>query len=65
MWLIIVPLLSLAVLITGIVLIIRRRQKAWFLWTGIGLIGLYILSLPVVLPFFLLAMLLITGGSFS
>ncbi|MCE9541602.1 hypothetical protein K8R03_03540 [Candidatus Kaiserbacteria bacterium] len=65
MWLIIVPLLSLAVLITGIVLIIKRSQKPWFLWTGIGLIVLYILSLPVVLPFFLLAMLLITGGSFS
>jgi hypothetical protein len=65
MWLFIVPALALAALVGGIVLIVKRAEKGWYLWTGIGLIVLFVLTLPLTVPFALLALLLVTGGSFS
>ena len=65
MWLFIVPALAILALVGGIVLIVRRAEKGWYLWTGIGLIVLFVLSLPVTVPFALLALLALTGGSFS
>lgn len=65
MWLLIIPVISLIILATGITLIIWRRKNRWYLWTGIGLVVLYLLSLPVVLPFTVLAIIGITGGNFG
>jgi hypothetical protein len=65
MWLIVVPLLAIAALVGGIVLIVKRKKASWYLWVGIGLIVLFILTLPLTLPFAALGLLLITGGSFS
>lgn len=65
MWLLIIPVISLIILAAGVTLIIWRRKNHWYLWTGIGLVVLYLLSLPVVLPFTVLAIIGITGGSFG
>ncbi|OGY54516.1 MAG: hypothetical protein A2756_04275 [Candidatus Ryanbacteria bacterium RIFCSPHIGHO2_01_FULL_48_27] len=65
MSLIIVPLLAIAALVGGIVLIVKRKNAPWYLWAGVGLIALFILTLPLTLPFAALGLLLLTGGSFS
>ena len=65
MLLIIVPLLAIAALVAGILLIVKRKNTPWYLWAGIGLVVLFILSLPLTLPFAALGLLLLTGGSFS
>lgn len=65
MWIVIVPALAIAALVAGITLIVKRAERGWYLWTGIGLIVLFVLSLPITLPFLYLSILLVTGGSFS
>ena len=65
MSLIIVPFLAIAVLVAGIVLIVKRKNAPWYLWVGISLVVLFILTLPLTLPFAALGLLLLTGGSFS
>jgi len=63
MWYIVgAPLLGLALLITGIYMIKKRRGNSWHLWVGIGLITLFILSLPItILPVFGFLMIILSS----
>lgn len=65
MWILLIPLAAIVLLAGGITLIVKRKDKAWRLWTGIGLLVAFTLSLPVTFPFTILSILLLTGGSFG
>lgn len=65
MWILLIPLAAIAALIGGIVLIVKRQDRQWRLWTGIGLLVLFTLCLPLTVPTAFLSLLLITGGSFG
>lgn len=60
-----VVLVPIVLLVSGIMLIRRRATAPWKLWAGIGLLVLFGLSLIAALPFLLLLLLFVTGGSFS
>lgn len=60
-----IPVAAIAALIAGIVLIAKRRTKPWYLWTGIALILVFVLTLPLSFPIGALGLLLLTGGSFG
>ena len=58
-------LVSLALLPAGIVFIVRRKRNRKYLWIGLGCLALFLLSLPFLWVFYVLAALIIFGGSFS
>jgi hypothetical protein len=65
LWIFALPFLALVAFVGGVYLIIKRRHAPWYLWTGIALVGLFAISLPVTVPITFLLLLLLTGGSFS
>lgn len=58
-------LIAAALLVSGIYLIIKRKERRWHLPVGIICILLFLASLPVLIPILLVGMLALTGGSFG
>ncbi|QQG38234.1 MAG: hypothetical protein HYS26_01625 [Candidatus Kaiserbacteria bacterium] len=65
MEILLVPLFSLLTLIGGVYLIVKRRDKSWYLVAGIGLLGLFLLSLALTIPILFLLIILFTGQGFA